>query len=56
LYLSCNKIYKISTSKWPIIEEQVLSHPLINIREIFVEEEKSLLILGGYSVFKVMYL
>ena len=37
LYLVCNKFYRIFLDRWPIIEEKSYPHPMISIREIFIQ-------------------
>lgn len=56
LYLSCNKVYRVSMTKWPLIEEKVYPHPMINVREIFIQDHQNIVVFVGYSTFKLIYL
>ena len=47
-------IYKYFLGSWPNIQENVLAHPNINIREIY--EEDDILAYAGRNSFKLMYL
>ncbi len=54
LYLSCASMYRITLDKWPRIEEKILPHPNIKVREIYADGP--LVAFVGRNVFRLVYL
>jgi hypothetical protein len=53
LYVVCDVVYRLSIEKWPNIQEKILPHPNIKIREISVDGP--LVAFVGKNVFRLMY-
>ena len=54
LYVSGDEIYQYKFKNWPQVDELILEHPYIKVREIF--EEGNILAYAGRNSFKMMYL